>query len=166
MSRASAVRFSHFLPSLLLLLAGLSAAYLKDLNVFFTSLFNVLPTLVLLLGGAYCAVYRRQRELFLMITVYVVYFLLDTQTDYYRDNGRVREDAAVVFHLCCLLLPLLFSIYALWQEKTHLLRDFVARCAVRFAFGSVALALEQRFTQDLLNWTAENRRPALSTGGA
>ena len=97
MSRVSAVRFSHFLPSLLLLLAGLSAAYVKDLSVFFTSLFNVLPTLVLLLGGSYCAVYRRQRELFLMITVYIAYFLLDTQTDFYRDNGRVREDAAVVF---------------------------------------------------------------------
>src|SRR5471032_1837635 len=161
LSRASAVRFSHFLPSLLLLLAGLSAAYVKDLNVFFTSLFNVLPTLVLLLGGSYCAVYRRQRELFLMITVYVVYFLLDTQTDYYRDNGRVREDAAVVFHLCCLLLPLLFSIYALWQEKTHLFRDFVARCAVLIAVVSVALALEQSFPQALLSWLAKIRWPAL-----
>src|SRR5471030_3485834 len=161
LSRASAVRFSHFLPSLLLLLAGLSAAYVKDLNVFFTSLFNVLPTLVLLLGGSYCAVYRRQRELFLMITVYVIYFLLDTQTDYYRDHGRVREDAAVVFHLCCLLLPLLFGIYAVWQEKTHLFRDFVARCAVLTAVGSVALALEQSFPQALLSWLAEIRWPAL-----
>ena len=161
MSRVSAVRFSHFLPSLLLLLAGLSAAYVKDLSVFFTSLFNVLPTLVLLLGGAYCAVYRRQRELFLMVTVYVAYFLLDTQTDFYRDNGRVREDAAVVFHLCCLLLPLLFSIYALWQEKTHLFRDFVARCAVLLAVGSVALALEQSFPQALLGWLAEIRWPML-----
>ena len=161
MSRVSAVRFSHFLPSLLLLLAGLSAAYVKDLNVFFTSLFNVLPTLVLLLGGSYCAVYRRQRELFLMITVYIAYFLLDTQTDFYRDNGRVREDAAVVFHLCCLLLPLLFSIYALWQEKTHLFRDFVARCAVVLAIGSVALALEQSYPQAVLNWLAEIRWPAL-----
>lgn len=161
MSRASAVRFSHFLSPLLLLLAGLSAAYIKDLNVFFTSLFNVLPTLVLLLGGAYCAVYRRQRELFLMITVYVAYFLLDTQTDFYRDNGRVREDAAVVFHLCCLLLPLLFGIYALWQERTHLFRDFVARCAVLLAIGSVALALEQRYPQALLTWLAQIRWPAL-----
>ena len=105
--RFSAMRFSHFLPSTVLLLAGLAAAYVKDLNVFFTSLFNVLPTLVLLLGGAYCSVYRRQRELFLMVTVYIAYFLLDTQTDFYRDNGKVREDAAVVFHLVCLLLPLL-----------------------------------------------------------
>ena len=161
MSRVSALRFSHFLPSLLLLLAGLSAAYVKDLNVFFTSLFNVLPTLVLLLGGSYCAVYRRQRELFLMITVYIAYFLLDTQTDYYRDNGRVREDAAVVFHLCCLLLPVLFSIYALWQEKTHLFRDFVARGAVLLAVGSVALALEQSYPQAVLNWLAEIRWPAL-----
>ena len=161
MPRSSAVRFSHFLPSLLLLLAGLAAAYVKDLNVFFTSLFNVLPTLVLLLGGAYCAVYRRQRELFLMVTVYIAYFLLDTQTDYYRDNGKVREDAAVVFHLVCLLLPLLFGLFAAWQERTHLFQDMVARFAVLFAFGSVALGLEQSYPQALLAWLAEIRWPAL-----
>ncbi|MDR6961124.1 GGDEF domain-containing protein [Pseudomonas brassicacearum] len=161
MPRSSAVRFSHFLPSLLLLLAGLAAAYVKDLNVFFTSLFNVLPTLVLLLGGAYCAVYRRQRELFLMVTVYIAYFLLDTQTDFYRDNGKVREDAAVVFHLVCLLLPLLFGLFAAWQERTHLFQDMVARFAVLLVFGSVALALEQSFPQALLLWLSEIRWPAL-----
>ncbi|WP_085586326.1 MULTISPECIES: GGDEF domain-containing protein [unclassified Pseudomonas] len=161
MPRSSAVRFSHFLPSLLLLLAGLAAAYVKDLNVFFTSLFNVLPTLVLLLGGSYCAVYRRQRELFLMVTVYIAYFLLDTQTDYYRDNGRVREDAAVVFHLVCLLLPLLFGLFAAWQERTHLFQDMVARFAVLLAFGSVALGLEQSYPQALLMWLSEIRWPAL-----
>jgi GGDEF domain-containing protein len=143
------------------LLAGLAAAYVKDLNVFFTSLFNVLPTLVLLLGGAYCAVYRRQRELFLMVTVYIAYFLLDTQTDYYRDNGKVREDAAVVFHLVCLLLPLLFGLFAAWQERTHLFQDMVARFAVLLAFGSVALGLEQSYPQALLAWLAEIRWPAL-----
>ncbi|KIQ58491.1 MULTISPECIES: GGDEF domain-containing protein [Pseudomonas] len=161
MPRSSAVRFSHFLPSLLLLLAGLAAAYVKDLNVFFTSLFNVLPTLVLLLGGAYCSVYRRQRELFLMVTVYIAYFLLDTQTDFYRDNGKVREDAAVVFHLVCLLLPLLFGLFAAWQERTHLFQDMVARFAVLLIFGSVALALEQSFPQALLLWLSEIRWPAL-----
>ncbi|MBT2339163.1 MULTISPECIES: GGDEF domain-containing protein [Pseudomonas] len=161
MPRSSAVRFSHFLPSLLLLLAGLAAAYVKDLNVFFTSLFNVLPTLVLLLGGAYCSVYRRQRELFLMVTVYIAYFLLDTQTDFYRDNGTVREDAAVVFHLVCLLLPLLFGLFAAWQERTHLFQDMVARFAVLLVFGSVALALEQSFPQALLLWLSEIRWPAL-----
>ena len=161
MPRSSAVRFSHFLPSLLLLMAGLAAAYVKDLSVFFTSLFNVLPTLVLLLGGAYCAVYRRQRELFLMLTVYIAYFLLDTQTDYYRDNGKVREDAAVVFHLVCLLLPLLFGLFAAWQERTHLFQDMVARFAVLLAFGSVALGLEQSYPQALLIWLSEIRWPAL-----
>jgi GGDEF domain-containing protein len=143
------------------LLAGLAAAYVKDLSVFFTSLFNVLPTLVLLLGGAYCAVYRRQRELFLMLTVYIAYFLLDTQTDYYRDNGKVREDAAVVFHLVCLLLPLLFGLFAAWQERTHLFQDMVARFAVLLAFGSVALGLEQSYPQALLMWLSEIRWPAL-----
>ncbi|MDF9895733.1 UNVERIFIED_ORG: GGDEF domain-containing protein [Pseudomonas vranovensis] len=134
---------------------------MRDLNVFFTSLFNVLPTLVLLLGGAYCAVYRRQRELFLMITVYIAYFLLDTQTDFYRDNGRVREDAAVVFHLVCLLLPLMFALYGAWQERTHLFQDMVARFAVLLAVGSVALGLEQSFPQALLGWLAEIRWPSL-----
>ncbi|NIF17403.1 GGDEF domain-containing protein [Pantoea sp. Cy-639] len=161
MFRLSAVRASHFLPSLCLLLSGLAAAYVRDLSVFFTSLFNVLPTLVLLLGGAYCAVYRRQRELFLMVTVYIAYFLLDTQTDFYRDNGRVREDAAVIFHLVCLLLPALFGLYGAWQERTHLAQDLLARFAVLFAVGSVALALEQSFPEALLGWLAEIRWPSL-----
>ena len=161
MFRFNAVRASHFLPSLLLLLAGLAAAYVRDLSVFFTSLFNVLPTLVLLLGGAYCAVYRRQRELFLMLTVYIAYFLLDTQTDFYRDHGRVREDAAVVFHLVCLLLPALFGLYGAWQERTHLLQDLVARGAVLFAVGRVAVALEQSYPEALLTWLAEIRWPTL-----
>jgi len=159
--RLNAVRASHFLPSLFLLLAGLAAAYVRDLSVFFTSLFNVLPTLVLLLGGAYCAVYRRQRELFLMLTVYIAYFLLDTQTDFYRDHGRVREDAAVIFHLVCLLLPALFGLYGAWQERTHLLQDLVARGAVLFAVGSVAVALEQSYPEALLTWLAEIRWPTL-----
>ena len=161
MFRFNAVRASHFLPSLILLLAGLAAAYVRDLSVFFTSLFNVLPTLVLLLGGAYCAVYRRQRELFLMLTVYIAYYLLDTQTDFYRDHGRVREDAAVVFHLVCLLLPMLFALFGAWQERTHLFQDMVARFAVLLAVGSVALGLEQSYPQALLNWLAEIRWPAL-----
>ncbi len=161
MFRFSAVRVSHFLPGAFLLLSGLAAAYVRDLSVFFTSLFNVLPTLVLLLGGAYCAVYRRQRELFLMITVYIAYYLLDTQTDFYRDHGRVREDAAVVFHLVCLLLPMLFALFGAWQERTHLFQDMVARFAVLLAVGSVALGLEQSYPQALLNWLAEIRWPAL-----
>jgi diguanylate cyclase (GGDEF)-like protein len=159
--RLNAVRASHFLPSLILLLAGLAAAYVRDLSVFFTSLFNVLPTLVLLLGGAYCAVYRRQRELFMMLTVYIAYYLLDTQTDFYRDHGRVREDAAVIFHLVCLLLLALFGLYGAWQERTHLLQDMVARGAVLFAVGSVAVALEQSYPEALLTWLAEIRWPTL-----
>lgn len=161
MFRLNAVRASHFLPSLILLLAGLAAAYVRDLSVFFTSLFNVLPTLVLLLGGAYCAVYRRQRELFMMLTVYIAYYLLDTQTDFYRDHGRVREDAAVIFHQVCLLLPALFGLYGAWQERTHLLQDMVARGAVLFAVGSVAVALEQSYPEALLTWLAEIRWPTL-----
>lgn len=67
----------------------------------------------------------------------------------------------MVFHLCCLLLPLLFGLFAAWQERTHLFQDMVARFAVLLAFGSVALGLEQSYPQALLNWLAEIRWPAL-----
>ena len=97
MSRFSALRFGHFLPSLLLLGAGLLATSLVSLSEFFVSLFNVLPTLLLLLGGTFCMVYSRQRELFLLLTVYLAYFLLDTQTDHFRASGSVREDGALIF---------------------------------------------------------------------
>lgn len=112
MSRLAAVRFSHFLPSLLLLFGGLLLARLAVLSEFFTSLFNVLPTLLLLLGGAFCLVYGRQREVFLLLTLYLGYFLLDTQVDHFRATGQVRSDAALICHLCSLLLPLLYSLYA------------------------------------------------------
>ena len=161
MSRFAAVRFGHFLPSLLLLFGGLLLARLAVLSEFFTSLFNVLPTLLLLLGGAFCLVYGRQREVFLLLTLYLGYFLLDTQVDHFRATGQVRSDAALIFHLCSLLLPLLYSLYAAWQERTHLLQDLIARAAVLLAVGAVAVGLAQRFPEALLHWLSLVRWPAL-----
>jgi len=165
LSRLAAVRFSHFLPSLLLLGGGLLLARLSALSEFFTSLFNVLPTLLLLLGGTFCLVYGRQRELFLLLVLYLGYFLLDTQVDHFREKARVRDDAALVFHLCSLLLPLLYGLYAAWQERTHLLQDLVARAAVLLAVGAVALGLARRFPEALLQWLAQVRWPALQLEG-
>ena len=161
MLRFSAVRLGHFLPPLLLLIGGLLAASLATLNEFFNSLFNVLPTLLLLLGGAFCMVYSRQRELFLLLTVYLGYFLLDTQGDYFRANGHVQVDAELTFYLCSLLLPLLYGLYAAWQERTQLIQDLIARAAVLLAVVGVAVALEQRYPAALLAWLAEIRWPAL-----
>lgn len=161
LSRFAAVRFGHFLPSLLLLISGMLVARLAVLSEFFTSLFNVLPTLLLLLGGAFCLVYGRQREVFLLLTLYLAYFLLDTQVDYFRTMGQVRSDAALTFHLCSLLLPLLYGLYAAWQERTHLLQDLIARAAVMLAIGAVAAGMMQRFPDALLQWLSQVRWPAL-----
>ena len=161
MSRFAAVRFGHFLPSLLLLFGGLLLARLAVLSEFFSSLFNVLPTLLLLLGGAFCLVYGRQREVFLLLTLYLGYFLLDTQVDHFRLTGQVRSDAALIFHLGSLLLPLLYSLYAAWQERTHLLQDLVARAAVLLAVSAVTVGLAQRFPDALLQWLSVVRWPAL-----
>lgn len=161
MSRFAAVRLSHFLPSLLLLISGMLVARLAVLSEFFTSLFNVLPTLLLLLGGAFCLVYGRQREVFLLLTLYLAYFLLDTQVDHFRATGQVRSDAALTFHMCSLLLPLLYGLYAAWQERTHLLQDLIARAAVMLAIGAVAAGLMQRFPDALLQWLSQVRWPVL-----
>ena len=51
------LRLSHFFTSLPLLAGGIVAALLPVLSEFFLSLFNVLPTLLLLLGGSFCLAY-------------------------------------------------------------------------------------------------------------
>ncbi|MBF7728509.1 GGDEF domain-containing protein [Pseudomonas sp. N040] len=132
-----------------------------QLNEFFVSLFNVLPTLLVLLGGAFCAAYGRQRELFLLLVVYLLYYQLDTQIDYFVLHQQAREDAGLVFHLGSLLLPLLYGLYALWQERTHLFQDLLARAAVLLLVIGVAVALANRFPQGVQAWLTEIRWPAL-----
>ncbi|TBU97952.1 GGDEF domain-containing protein [Stutzerimonas kirkiae] len=161
LSRLPTVSFWHFLPPLLLLGGGLLVCALSGLNAFFGSLFDVLPTLLLLLGGAFCLVYGRQRELLLLLILYLLYFVLDEQLDYFREQGHVRADAALVFHLSCLLLPLLYGLFALWRERTHLAQDLVARFAVLFAVGIVAMALARRYPQELERWLSLVRWPGL-----
>jgi diguanylate cyclase (GGDEF)-like protein len=162
-SRLSATRFfSHFYAPLALLLGGLLAARQSSLNEFFTSLFNVLPTVLLLLGGAFCIAYGRVRETCLLLIVYLVYFLLDIQADHYRLYGELLPEAALTFHLCSLLLPALYGLYGLWLERAHLLQDGLARIAVLFAVVAVALALARRFPQALLDWLVEVRWPSLT----
>ena len=161
MPRLTAARFSHFYSPLALLAGGLMAARQPSLNEFFTSLFNVLPTVLLLLGGAFCLAYGRVREAFLLLTVYLVYFLLDTQVDHYRATASLLPEAALTFHLCCLLLPLLYGLFGAWQERAHLLQDGFARLAVLFMAGVVALAMARRYPEALLDWLTEVRWPSL-----
>ena len=82
----------------------------------------------------------------------------------------MRQDATVIglvglahasSHFGHLLLPLLFGVFAAWQERTHLFQDMVARFAVLLAVGSVALGLEQSYPHALLIWLSEIRWPAL-----
>lgn len=159
--RLARLRFSHFVSSLPFLLGGIVAARLPVLSEFFVSLFNVLPTLLLLLGGAFCMVYGRQREVVLLAVLYIGYFLLDIQVDHFRDNGQVRGDAALVFHLICLLLPTLYALYGCWQERSHLVQDLFARALVLLAASAVALGLARRYPQGVAEWLAQVHWPAL-----
>lgn len=154
-------RLSHFLTPLLLIPAGIAAGSLAELSEFFISLFNVLPTLLLLLGGALCMVYGRQRQLFMLAAVYIAYFLLDTQVDFFRAHGRTRPEAALVFHLCCVLLPLLYGVYGIWEERMHLLQDLLARSAALLAVVGVAMALSRRFPQGLAELLSDTYWPSL-----
>ncbi|VXC98494.1 GGDEF domain-containing protein [Pseudomonas sp. 8Z] len=161
MKRLASLRLSHFLSSLPFLFGGVVAARLPALSEFFVSLFNVLPTLLLLLGGAFCLTYGRQREVFLLLVLYVGYFLLDIQVDHFRDSGQVREDAALVFHLICLLLPLLYALYGCWEERSHLAQDLFARALVLLAVSAVASSLARRYPQGIAEWLAQIHWPSL-----
>lgn len=159
--RPANLRLSHFLSSLPLLVGAFVAARLPVLSEFFISLFNVLPTLLLLLGGAFCLAYGRQREVFLLLVLYVGYFMLDIQVDHFRDNGQVRDDAVLVFHLICLLLPMLYALYGCWEERSHLAQDMLARALVLLAVSTVAFALGRRYPQGIADWLAQIHWPAL-----
>ncbi|WP_415846168.1 GGDEF domain-containing protein [Stutzerimonas zhaodongensis] len=163
MPRLSFARFNHFYAPLALLAGGLVAARQPSLNEFFTSLFNVLPTVLLLLGGAFCVAYARVRETFLLVVIYLVYFLLDTQVDHYRLTGKSLPEAALTFHLCSLLLPALYGLYGLWHERAHLFQDGLARLAVLFAVLVSAFALARRFPDAILAWLTEIRWPSLQS---
>nr|WP_272890386.1 GGDEF domain-containing protein [Stutzerimonas stutzeri] len=144
-----------------LLLGGEVIARQVSLNEFFTSLYNVLPTVLLLLGGALCVMYGRLRESFLLLCIYLAYFLLDTHADHYRSYGTLLDNAALTFHLCSLLLPLLYGLYGVWRERGHLAQDGLARAAVLFVVCIVALAMARRFPEALHAWLAVIRWPAL-----
>lgn len=159
--RPANLRLSHFLSSLPLLVGAFVAARLPVLSEFFISLFNVLPTLLLLLGGAFCLAYGRQREVFLLLVLYVGYFMLDIQVDHFRDNGQVRDDAVLVFHLICVLLPMLYALYGCWEERSHLAQDMLARALVLLAVSTVAFALGRRYPQGIADWLAQIHWPAL-----
>ncbi len=159
MPRLTAYRPSHLLTSLPLLLAGLLVARVGQLSEFFLSLFNVLPTLLMLLGGAFCVAYGRQRELAVLAVVYLAYFLLDIQVDHFRDQGQVRGDAALVFHLSCLLLPVLYGLFGAWRERSHLLQDLLARAAVLLAIVGTVWALARRFPEAVQAWLVEIHWP-------
>ncbi|TRO23298.1 GGDEF domain-containing protein [Ectopseudomonas mendocina] len=161
MIRLANLRLSHFYSSLPLLVGGLVAARLPLLSEFFISLFNVLPTLLLLLGGAFCLVYGRQREIFLLLVLYVGYFLLDIQVNHFRDNGQIRDDAVLVFHLICLLLPLLYALYGCWEERSHLLQGMFARALILLAVSAVAFGLARRYPQGIADWLAKIHWPSL-----
>lgn len=137
------------------------AACLPVLSKFFISLFNVLPTLLLLLGGAFCLVYGRQRELALLLVLYIGYFLLDIQVDHFQVQGQVREDAALVFHLVTVLAPLLYGLYGCWQERSHLAQDLLARGAVLVAAGALAVGVARRYPDGVAAWLAEIHWPLL-----
>ncbi|KAF1061148.1 MAG: Diguanylate cyclase VdcA [Pseudomonas citronellolis] len=160
--RASTLyRPSHFLTPLLLIPLGVVTGSLVSMSEFFISLFNVLPTLSLLLGGALCMIYGRQRQVFMLVIVYAAYYQLDTQADYYRAEHQLRADAALVFHLCGVLLPLLYGAYGIWQERTHLLQDLFARAALLVAVSAVSVGLASRFPQGLTDLLGNIYWPSL-----
>ncbi len=154
----SAFRLSHFLSSFVLILAGVvlpsqqGFASITWLHSFFSTLFEVLPVLLLGLGGILCLFYGRTRQAALLVVVYLSHYILANEAEYFRMHGVVRESTALTFHLCSLLLPLLYGIYAAWSERAQLVQDLVARSAVLVAVVGVAVAMARRYPDGVLQW--------------
>ena len=154
----SAVRLSHFLSSLVLIPAGVvlaaqpGFAFLAWLPGSLSTLFEVLPTLLLGLGGLLCLFYGRTRQAALLVVVFLGYYVLAGEATYFRAHGEVRESTPLTFHLSSLLLPLLYGIYAAWSERTQLVQDLIARGAVLVATVGVAVAMAHSYPESVLQW--------------
>lgn len=99
------------------------------------ALFAFLPSLLLLLGGAFCVVFARWRQLCLLLIIYASEVVLAPHVAYYREHGIARGDSESVFLLMAIALPSLYGIYALWPERGR------AALALGLRLGVLALGL-------------------------
>jgi len=159
----SAYRASHFLPSVLIILAGLALGFWLEGEGFLTVLLEVLPTLLAVLGGALCLFYGRMRQAMLLVVVYLAYLALNGEVEHFREHRAVSDytEAQLAFHLTSLLLPLLYGLYGVWSERAQLLQDLVARSAVLLALLGVAGGMALRYPDPLLQWLSLVHWPAL-----
>lgn len=159
----SAYRASHFLPSVLIVLAGVTLGFWLETEGFLTVLLDVLPTLLAVLGGALCMFYGRMRQAALLLVVYLAYLALNGEVEHFREHRAVSDyaQASLVFHLASLLLPLLYGLYGVWSERAQLLQDLVARGAVLVALLGVAGGMALRYPEPLLQWLSLVHWPML-----
>ena len=159
----SAYRASHFLPSVLIILAGWVLGAWLETEGFLTGLLEVLPTLLAVLGGALCMFYGRMRQAMLLVVVYLAYLALNGEVEHFREHRAVSDytQAQLIFHLSSLLLPLLYGLYGIWSERAQLLQDLVARGAVLLALLGVAVGMALRYPEPLLQWLSLLHWPLL-----
>ncbi|TWI58679.1 diguanylate cyclase (GGDEF)-like protein [Pseudomonas duriflava] len=141
----------HFLPPVFLAAVAWLLSFYWPGTTFFTSLFNVLPTLLVLLGGAFCVVYQRQSQLFTLITLYIVHVSLSLQTEHFQATHTLRAETPLVFHLATILAPLLVGVYSVWSIKAHLLQDTISRVALLLVATVVPLALGRVYPDGMLH---------------
>lgn len=163
MPNISAYRASHFLPSVLIILAGWVLGAWLETEGFLTGLLEVLPTLLAVLGGALCMFYGRMRQAMLLVVVYLAYLALNGEVEHFREHRAVSDytQAQLIFHLSSLLLPLLYGLYGIWSERAQLLQDLVARGAVLLALLGVAVGMALRYPEPLLQWLSLLHWPLL-----
>jgi len=141
----------HFAPPLFLaMVAWLLSLYWPG-TAFMASLFSVLPTLLVLLGGAFCVVYQRQSQLFSLVTLYIAHFSLSLQVSHYQQTHTLNPETPLVFHLATVMTPLLIGIYCVWQVKAHLLQDSIARLTLLIVATVVPLALGRVYPEAMLH---------------
>jgi GGDEF domain-containing protein len=141
----------HFAPPLFLALVACLLSLYWPGTAFLTSLFNVLPTLLVLLGGAFCVVYQRQSQLFSLVTLYLAHVALSLQVNHFKLTHLLNPETPLVFHLATVMAPLLIGIYYVWQVRAHLLQDTIARLTLLIVATVVPLALGRIYPEAMLH---------------
>ncbi|MFC0267478.1 GGDEF domain-containing protein [Kushneria aurantia] len=120
---------------------------------------GLLPWLIGALGSVLSLVYDRIRTLFLIIILLLAYQLLMPHLHFMLRHGEVRADTQLTFLLTALLLPPIFTLFALWRERAHPFKDILLRLIALGVLLLGARIVQQYFSGQLSNWLLDNWLP-------
>lgn len=153
-----------FIAPVTLAFIGAACIYFKLLPSSLLGFTELLVWIFASVGALLALSYARTRNLFALIFVLLTYWLMQHQVylpGISKAEAPLNIDAPLSYLLISLLLPLLFTINALWAERFHLFQDLLFRFVAFGLLGLVFFAIALSFPFQLTETLAATHFPSI-----